>query len=54
VLSSSYSPDGKRIAYGARINEGPADVYIMRSDGTGSRPVTRTPAWDSAPDWGSG
>jgi Tol biopolymer transport system component len=54
VLSSSYSPDGRWIAYGARINEGPADVYVMRSDGTGSRPVTRTAAWDSAPDWGAG
>lgn len=52
VLSSSYSPDGKWIAYGARLNGAYPDVFVMRSDGTGSRPLTRTQAWDSAPEWG--
>jgi TolB protein len=51
VLSSSYSPDGKWIAYGVRVNGAYPDVFVMRSDGTGSRPLTRTQAWDSAPEW---
>ncbi|MEA2439385.1 MAG: TolB protein [Thermoleophilaceae bacterium] len=51
VLSSSYSPDGKWIAYGARVNGAYPDVFIMHSDGTGGRPLTRTQAWDSAPEW---
>jgi Tol biopolymer transport system component len=32
--------------------DGNADLYLMRADGTGSRPLMRTNAWDSAPDWG--
>jgi hypothetical protein len=31
---------------------GEADVFVMRANGTGIRPVTRTAVWDSAPDWG--
>ena len=53
VLSSSYSPDGKWITFGASGRGGNADVFVMRSNGTAVRPVTRTTAWDSAPDWGS-
>jgi TolB protein len=52
VLSSSYSPDGKWITFGGSGRGGNADVFVMRSDGTAVRPVTRTTAWDSAPDWG--
>jgi TolB protein len=52
VLSSSYSPDGRWIAYGYSGRDGEPDVYVMRSDGSGRRAVTRTPSWDSAPDWG--
>jgi TolB protein len=52
VLSASYSADGKWIAYGTNGVAGNADVFVMRSDGTGGRPVTRTQRWDSAPDWG--
>ena len=52
VLSSSYSPDGRfiTVALGG-VNDQP-DVFVMRADGTRLRPVTRTPSWDSAPDWG--
>jgi hypothetical protein len=32
--------------------EGNADVYVMRADGTGIRPVTRTTRWESGADWG--
>lgn len=52
VTSSSFSPDGKWIVYGATGVAGQADLFVMRADGTGSRAVTRTKAWESAPDWG--
>ena len=42
VTSASYSPDGKWIAHGTDGVGGNADVFIMRADGTGNRPVTRT------------
>jgi Tol biopolymer transport system component len=28
------------------------DLYSMRIDGNGVRRITRTTAWESAPDWG--
>ena len=52
MLSTSYSPDGKWIVYGTNGVEANADVFVMRADGTDSRPVTRSKLWDSAPDWG--
>jgi Tol biopolymer transport system component len=52
ILSSSYSPDGRWITFGRAGRGGNADVFVMRSNGTAVRPVTRTTAWDSAPDWG--
>jgi Tol biopolymer transport system component len=54
LLSASFSPDGKWIVYGAAGKNGNADVFAMRADGSGVRPVTKTALWDSAPDWGSG
>jgi Tol biopolymer transport system component len=53
ILSASYSPDGKWITFGRAGRAGNADVFVMRANGTAIRPVTRTTAWDSAPDWGS-
>jgi TolB protein len=50
VLSASYSPDGGWIVHGSD-GDGGADLYVMRADGTGNRPLTRTEWWDSAPDW---
>jgi TolB protein len=52
VLSASYSADGRWIVYASGGADGNADLYLMRADGTGSRPLMRTNAWDSAPDWG--
>ena len=52
VTSSSFSPDGKWIVYGSTGAAGQADIFVMRADGTGSRAVTRTKDWESAPDWG--
>jgi Tol biopolymer transport system component len=52
ALSGSYSPDGRWIAHGTDGLDGNADVFVMRADGSGNRPVTRSSQWDSAPDWG--
>jgi TolB protein len=52
VLSSSYSPDGRYITSALGGVDGLPDVFVMRADGSGLRPVTRTRSWDSAPDWG--
>ncbi len=51
VLSASYSPDGKWIAYASDGEGGNADLYVMRADGSGGRPLFRAQPWDSAPDW---
>lgn len=52
LYSASWSPDGTAIAFGLEGVDGAADVHTMRADGTGAAPLTRTPQWDSAPDWG--
>jgi TolB protein len=54
-LSSSFSPDGTMITTSRTPGTGPeraADVYVMRADGSGLRPVTKTRLWDSGADWG--
>ena len=35
-----------------RTLKGNTIFYVMRADGTGNQPVTRSELWDSAPDWG--
>ena len=52
VRSASYSPDGKWIVHATDGVDGNADIFVMRADGTGNQPVTRSKLWDSAPDWG--
>jgi TolB protein len=52
LYSASFSPDGTAITFGMSGTDGAADVFTMKVDGTGVAPVTRTPQWDSAPDWG--
>jgi Tol biopolymer transport system component len=52
VYSASFSPDGTSITLGLTGVDEQADVWRIGIDGTGLTPVTRTPAWDSAPDWG--
>ena len=52
VLSASYSSDGEWIVHATNGVDDQADIFVMRADGTGNLPVTRTKAWDSAPDWG--
>ena len=53
VLSYSFSPDGKWIIFAKSGKAGQPDIFVMKPNGTGIRPVTRTAVWDSAPDWGS-
>jgi Tol biopolymer transport system component len=53
VLSYSFSPDGKWITFAKAGTAGEPDIFVMSTNGTGIRAVTRTPVWDSAPDWGS-
>jgi TolB protein len=53
VLSSSYSPDGSWIVFSRTGTGRLPDLFIMRSDGSRMRQLTRTALWDSAPDWGA-
>jgi TolB protein len=54
VLSGSYSPDGRQIAFARGDAQGRADIWLMNADGTQAKPVLQQPPWDSAPDWGTG
>jgi Tol biopolymer transport system component len=54
-LSASFSPDGKWIAFSRTRgvgSAGNADVFVMRTDGSDVRNVTRSAIWDSGVDWG--
>jgi Tol biopolymer transport system component len=48
-----WSPDGKRIAMVHHTFETVPHIWTMKSDGTGLRPVTRSPKPDFRPDWGA-
>jgi DNA-binding SARP family transcriptional activator len=52
ALSTSYSSDGRWIAVASDGVGGQADLFAMRADGSGMVRITRTTAWESAPDWG--
>ena len=52
IFSAAWSPDGKWITFGKTGRDGQPDVFVMKADGTGIRPVTRTRAWESAAEWG--
>jgi TolB protein len=54
IGSSSFSPDGAEIVFGKADAGAIADVFVMHADGSDIRPVTRSPEWDAAPDWGTG
>jgi Tol biopolymer transport system component len=54
-LSSSFSPDGTKIATARTPGAGPeraADIVVMNADGSKIRAVTKTRRWESAVDWG--
>ncbi len=57
VLDGSYSPDGASIVFSttARATDptlNMPDLVVMRTDGSGVKPVTRSANWDASPDWG--
>lgn len=47
----SWSPDGNMIAFRRRVAEHNFDVYVMRSDGSGVRPVATGPGIEEKPAW---
>jgi Tol biopolymer transport system component len=56
----SWSPDGRRIAFTRQLDAGIAfgrqrlniEIYVMNSDGSGLRNLTRSPGWhDFSPVW---
>ena len=48
----SFSPDGKLIVLAAGAVGAHPDLYVMRSNGSGIHPITRTKLWEFWPDWG--
>jgi Tol biopolymer transport system component len=49
----AWSPDGRRIAFSARVGEGSSAIYVMNADGSGVRALTDTAAVGPAaqPAW---
>jgi len=47
----TWSPDGSMIAFRRRVASDNFDVYVMRSDGSGVRPVATGPAVEEKPTW---
>jgi TolB protein len=48
--SPVWSPDGGSIAF-VSTRDGDADIYVMRSDGSGERQLTHNNWADFDPDW---
>ncbi len=52
---ASWSPDGRRIAFGADGNgDGNVDIFVMNADGTGLQQLTDAEGLDIWPDWTRG
>jgi TolB protein len=47
----TWSPDGTMIAFRRRVSADNFDVYLMRADGSGVRPVATGPAVEEKPSW---
>ena len=47
----AWSPDGTMIAFRRRGANGNFDVYLMRADGSGVRPIATGPAREEKPAW---
>jgi Tol biopolymer transport system component len=49
-IEPAWSPDGTEIAFSSR-REGTFDIFVMQSDGSGTRRLTSTKEHDSHPTW---
>jgi Tol biopolymer transport system component/DNA-binding winged helix-turn-helix (wHTH) protein len=47
----AFSPDGKRIAFFARLFGGSGDVWVMNADGSGATALTSNRSPDVLPSW---
>lgn len=47
----AWSPDGTRIAFYSEVNGRPADLFVMRLDGSGLQQLTNTPEAEGYPQW---
>ena len=52
VYSASFSPDGRSIVFSKGPAGGNIDLFTMRQDGSKLIRLTRSPLWQSAPNWG--
>ena len=48
-----WSPDGSKIAFARRSNEGHYDIYVMNSDGTGQNAIASGLEQPFEIDWGA-
>jgi TolB protein len=53
LLSSSFSPNGRRITLAMDGQGGEPDIFTIGLRSHRLRQITRTPQWESAPDWGA-
>jgi TolB protein len=51
IYGSSFSPDSQWIVFAMTGVDNLPDLYLMRRDGSDLTPLTKTPDWESAPDW---
>jgi TolB protein len=42
---STWSPDGRKIAFGRSPDGRSTDIYVMNADGTGQRRLARNAGW---------
>ena len=47
----SFSPDGRHIAFFARLFGGQGNIWMMNSDGTASTQLTDSPGFNMMPSW---
>jgi Tol biopolymer transport system component len=47
-----WSPDGKTILCSKNAARNEPDLYVMKTDGSAERRITKAPLWDSRPTWG--
>ena len=50
AAAPAWSPDGRRIAFDARRDDGPSEIYVMRADGSNQRRLTDDGP-NSSPVW---